>query len=197
MKDVEFAKFLLFSTSNFKFKSMRFIALLRGINVSGQKIIKMEELRGFLSRLGYVDVTSYIQTGNIGFTHEAVSTSDLESVLENQLSQEFGYSVNVIVRSQVEIKQMISAKPFTDNELANKEIRCTLSFLKQLPSDFEVPQFIEKEQIRFTHKFGMDLASIAYPVKQGFTYPNQYLDGKLKLISTNRNWNTLVKLGSL
>ena len=71
------------------------------------------------------------------------------------------------------------------------------SFLKQLPSDFEVPQFIEKEQIRFTHKFGMDLASIAYPVKQGFTYPNQYLDGKLKLISTNRNWNTLVKLASL
>lgn len=176
---------------------MRYIALLRGINVSGQKIIKMEELRAFLTRLGYVDVSSYIQTGNIGFTDLSNSAANLEVIMEKQLSEEFGYLVNVIVRSQEEIKQIISAKPFTDCDLDNKEIRCTISFLKTLPSHFEVPQFIGKEQIRFTHKFGQDLASIAYPIKQGFTYPNQYLDGKLKLISTNRNWNTILKLSSL
>lgn len=91
----------------------RFIALLRGINVGGKNKIPMVELRELCREIGWDDVQSYIQSGNVVFS--AAGKSDQhESALEHAIEESFGLSVPVVVRTSVQWRRMISGNPFPD-----------------------------------------------------------------------------------
>ena len=90
--------------------SKRFVAFLRAINVGGTKIIKMEDLRRMFESLGFANVATYIQSGNVIF--EAVEEDNLRAQIESQIRQTFGFEVEVFLRSMAEVRAIVKKRPF-------------------------------------------------------------------------------------
>src|SRR5689334_4167644 len=88
-----------------------FISMLRGINVSGQKIVPMEKLRESFEKLGLENVKTYIQSGNVIFKSKATSTA-LCKKIETQVLKQFGYEVTVIVKTLEELESVFKKNPF-------------------------------------------------------------------------------------
>jgi len=74
-----------------------YISILRGINVSGQKLIKMDALRQMYSDLGFKNIHSYIQSGNIIFQAQKIKHEYLEKKITEKIVADFGFNVPVIV----------------------------------------------------------------------------------------------------
>jgi uncharacterized protein (DUF1697 family) len=89
----------------------RYVALLRGINVGGKNIIPMAALREVFAELGYTDVATYIQSGNVTFSARGRSTARLTTTIESALSASFGYEARVLVLSAAELTAAIAEAP--------------------------------------------------------------------------------------
>ena len=89
----------------------RYIALLRGINVGGHHIIKMADLRNMFTNAGAKDVATYIQSGNVVFSH-ARAASTLVGHLEKHIEKAAGFKVPVILRTADEWQALVDANPF-------------------------------------------------------------------------------------
>lgn len=96
-------------------KSSVYVALLRGINVGGNNIIKMDALRGSLSKAGLQNVTTYIQSGNIIFT-SPLSASRVSKKVSTALERDFGYSGKVFIRDLKQIKKVVATLPKTADD---------------------------------------------------------------------------------
>ena len=90
---------------------MKYVALLRGINVGGKNIIKMVELRAALEQQGLEDVATYIQSGNIIFSSGERDKLLLEKKVEETILKEFGLTVPTVVLSQDELKTIVDELP--------------------------------------------------------------------------------------
>ncbi|WP_430488077.1 DUF1697 domain-containing protein [Priestia flexa] len=84
-----------------------YIALLRGINVGGHKLIRMQELKSLLTNMGLDKVKTYIQSGNVIFESER-NAQQLEEQMEQEIRRAFGFSVIIILRTASELEQIIS-----------------------------------------------------------------------------------------
>lgn len=92
----------------------RYIAFLRGINVSGQKLIKMEVLKTYFQLPGFENIVTYIQSGNVLFDTQETDVIGLGSLIEKQLSTQLGYEVPVVLRDLDEIAAVIEKNPFRE-----------------------------------------------------------------------------------
>lgn len=90
----------------------RYVALLRGINVGGRRVIRMTDLRGITESIGGRDVATYIQSGNVVFAHPARSSSALATKLAQAILKSTSLDVPVIVRSAAELANTIADNPF-------------------------------------------------------------------------------------
>ena len=90
---------------------MKYLALLRGINVGGNNIIKMVALKACFEKLGFKDVVTFIQSGNVVFTSSISGTETLCKKIERALSSEFGYKACVVLVKQRDLKKMIVSAP--------------------------------------------------------------------------------------
>jgi uncharacterized protein (DUF1697 family) len=90
-----------------------FIALLRGINVGGHKAVPMDGLRSLCAELGWRDVRTYIQSGNLVF-HADAGPAELESALEAAIRRRFGFPVTVLVRDAADWARYVARNPFPD-----------------------------------------------------------------------------------
>src|SRR5690242_7628158 len=91
----------------------KFIALLRGINVSGHNKVPMAELRSLCADLGWRDVQSYIQSGNLVFQANA-KPARLEAELEQAIERQFGLSIAVIVRAAASWPAYVEGNPYPE-----------------------------------------------------------------------------------
>ncbi len=99
---------------------MRYAAFFRGINVGGQRVVKMADLRALFSKLGFQAVQSYIQSGNVLFASER-EQADLSGLIAEGFQKRFGFASDVILRSADEIDGILRALPFTQAEIARAE----------------------------------------------------------------------------
>jgi uncharacterized protein (DUF1697 family) len=90
------------------------VALLRGINVGGQKKVPMAELREVVASLGHTGVTTYIQSGNVLFSTAETDTVKLAAALESAIEDRFGLWSSVVVLSRDELARVLSDNPYTD-----------------------------------------------------------------------------------
>lgn len=90
---------------------MRYVALLRGVNVGGNSLITMAELRECIAALGHADVRTYIASGNVLFSSRERSGATLDAQLERAIAERFGLPVRVVVRSAAEITRIAAAVP--------------------------------------------------------------------------------------
>lgn len=93
-----------------------YIALLRGINVGGNRKIRMADLSALLVEAGCGDVTTYIQSGNAVFTHPSRSPTKLTGDLEDRIAAAHGFDVPVVLRTAAEWVDVIARNPYPDVE---------------------------------------------------------------------------------
>ena len=106
---------------------MRYVALLRGINVGGNTIIKMAELRDCVAALGHADVRTYIASGNVLFESSERSGVKLDAAFERAIDNRFSLPVRVVVRSAAEMRRIVAAIP--ERWIGADELRVTVAFL--------------------------------------------------------------------
>ena len=115
----------------------KYIAILRGINVSGQKMIKMEALKAHLEALNFKNITTYIQSGNVIFEYEEVNQSDLANQIVGIILQKCGFQVPVLVKDASYFEKVLKNNPFVNprNEDINK---LHVTFLASTPEKGKV-----------------------------------------------------------
>src|SRR5689334_14329163 len=89
----------------------QYVALLRGINVGGNNIIKMADLKTCFAALGLVDVATYIQSGNVLFAAAEQSSPELAQRIETALSARFGYESRIVLRDHAQLSAIVSDAP--------------------------------------------------------------------------------------
>lgn len=171
-----------------------YIALLRGINVSGHNKIKMTELKHILETMGLSRVQTYIQTGNVLFK-SAEDTESLRFRIENEIKTVFGISITVVLRTSMEFESIIVHCPYTDVPLAKGE-SVHVSILTEEPQQKVVELLSSSE--RDNDEYYIHGREIYFLFRQSI------LDSKLaknlqKLgnTATTRNLNTINKLAAL
>src|SRR5690348_234931 len=117
---------------------MRYIALLRGINLGGANQMKMGDLKAIFSTLGFDNVKSYINSGNLAFDTKKTSENKLIDKIESAVESKFGRRVHIMVREQKDIERILKNNPFDGQFESHKHMH--VLFLKE-------PMPVEKAQL--------------------------------------------------
>ncbi|HEY8998795.1 MAG TPA: DUF1697 domain-containing protein [Candidatus Saccharimonadales bacterium] len=112
---------------------MRYIALLRGVNVGGH-IVRMERLRAVFSELGFTNVQSYIQSGNVFFDDSSASRAELIAKIEARLAAEFGFAIPACLRTVAEFEAILESDPFRGIELTADRRFCIYFTTQTIPT---------------------------------------------------------------
>ena len=172
---------------------MRYVALLRGINVGGNRRIPMPRLREVLTGRGYGDVRTLIASGNLGLDSDAAE-ADLAADLTTAIRDEFGFDVPVVVRTREELDAVLAADPF--GAIATDTSRYSVTFLPAVPDPGKVAALPPAEGGEYAVR-GRELYlwlpdGMAVSVMAKWPW-----DRLIGVPGTNRNWNTVTKLADL
>ena len=174
-----------------------YVTILRGINVSGQKKIRMADLSKLYESLGLTNVRTYIQSGNVVFESIQGKPDKLVRDIEHAIQEKYGFDVPVLVRTRAELGAAIRANPFL--KVAGIDAsRLHLTFLEQAPKKSVVQKFDPGSlgQDRYLIK---DANVYLYcPDGYGKTrLSNTFLEKQLGVRATTRNWKTVSVLNDL
>lgn len=158
------------------------ISLLRGINVGGHNLIKMEDLRAIYASLKFRNVQTYVQSGNVVFQS---ADSDPAAKIEAAIEKKYGFRPTVITRTAEDLERVIARNPFPNAE----PNRLIVTFCRAEPPTRAVLDLNEQ-----MHLHGRELY-IYYPNGQGKpNVPWAKIEKALGVPGTGRNWNTIQKL---
>lgn len=165
----------------------RYLALLRGINVGGKNIVPMANLRALVESLGYRDVTTYIQSGNVLFTSAAaVTPKDFEAAIE----RDFGIVLTVVIRTPAQLENVVLANPYTNVDPSKLHV----GFLARKPPAADVTKL---DADRFQpEEFAVRGAELYLHLPNGMGRAKlpAFLERQLKIPTTVRSWKTVIKL---
>jgi uncharacterized protein (DUF1697 family) len=174
-----------------------YISILRGINLGGHKPVPMKGLQVLYESLGYEQVKTYIQSGNVAFSAKEKSPSAIKKAIEVAISQRFGFDVPVLVREQADIQRVLDGSPFL-HEKGIEVDKLHVTFLDELPEQTCIDNLL-------TYDFTPD--RFVLQGKEVFVYcPNGYgrtklnntfFESKLKVGATTRNWKTVNVLAEM
>ena len=170
----------------------RYIVLLRGINVGGNRPVAMAELRALLTGLGYENVRTHLQSGNVVLSSDA-SPEHTRQTIEDALAVSFGDGIEIFVRTRKELAEVVAADPLRG--VADNPSRYVVMFLSGKPdasalkaakgADVGDEQFAAVGRaIYLWCPDGLHNANLAKLLSEK----------RLGVSATARNWNTLVKL---
>ena len=170
-----------------------YIALLRGINVSGQKIIKMAELRTHLEKAGLKEVQTYIQSGNIVFKHTD-SPEKLTKTIVDTIQSKYGFEVPTLVITADYIKEVLDNDPYTKNPDINPD-KVYFTLLADAPKQEHVEKLKEYNYPPEEWVLGNKVIYFHSPNGAGNAkFSNNFFEQKLKVQATTRNLKTMNKL---
>ncbi|MFL6467403.1 MAG: DUF1697 domain-containing protein [Pyrinomonadaceae bacterium] len=175
---------------------MRYVALLRGINVGGNTMVRMEELRRTFEALGFKNVTSYINSGNLAFDARKTSETTLVKKIEDAVERLIDKRVQVMVREQQDIDRVIANNPFDGEYQNHKEMH--VLFLRSGLSEDQVASLTDAT--RTGEHFQVSGREIYCHLPMGVADSNLgrgQFEKKLKAAVTARNWRTVQKLADL
>jgi len=168
--------------------------MLRGINVGGQKIVKMESLRRSFETLGFTRVRTYVQSGNVVFEASKGSSESLPNKIREKILNDYGFSIPLILRTAGEMKTIVRDNPFL-KERGIDHSRLQLSFLSTLPAEAGLRKLDALDALpdRFSVK-GREVY-LHCPNGYGRTkLSNNALEKLLSVEATTRNWKTVIAL---
>lgn len=170
------------------------LALLRGINVSGHNMMKMEALQSMLESVGFQNVQTYIQSGNVFVDSEEESPASVGFKIKHEIFKAFGHEVPVVVINKEDLEKCLKNSPYLkEKEVDTKKLYVAFlsnTLRSESINDLKISQFKPDEAVIDGNKI-----FIKYAVGAGKTRLDQkYIEKKLNLIATIRNWNTVTQL---
>ncbi len=171
-----------------------YVTLLRGINVGGHKIIKMDQLRKAFEGLEFEDVATYVQSGNVVFKSPKKASADLSKKIEEMLLRQFSMSVPVIVRTVEEVDDVLRNNPFL-KERGLDVTRLHVTFLSHTPEKTAMKGLdaIASGPDRFRCR-GQEIYLYCPNGFGGTKLSINAFEKVLAVGATTRNWNTVNKL---
>lgn len=172
----------------------KYIAFLRGINVSGQKKVPMAELRELLSKSGLENVKTYIQSGNVIFQTSEGNKLTLEQTIHKSIENHFGFNVPILIKTPNEIQDILSRCPFLKEEKENSYFTLLNDKPEQTFIDAVSKESYPNETFHITDTCVYFFCSTGYGKAK---CNNNFFERKLKVVATTRNYKTMLKLLSL
>ncbi|HMS42673.1 MAG TPA: DUF1697 domain-containing protein [Pyrinomonadaceae bacterium] len=173
---------------------MKYVAFLRGINVGGKNKVKMETLREVCDALGFENVKTYINSGNVIFETAKTNDKKLAERLEKAIEKEFALNIKVMIRAISEIESIVKNNPFAGQFENDKDLH--VFFL-----DEELPQ--EKREMLLSNNNANEMFAVQnreifcllrVSVLDSLLMGRDYIGKKLKVSATARNWRTVNKV---
>ena len=175
---------------------MKYIILLRGINVSGKNIIKMAPFRELLAGHGFKNINTYIQSGNISLEANVSTNLELENKISKIIKEEYGYIVPVIARDKKYVNKVISDQPYDLDTHDFK--RLAVTFLENKPSNDKIEALRKYDFSPDKFTIFDDIVYVFCPTGFGKTkITNVFFEKKLGVKATSRNWRTSLKLKNM
>lgn len=169
-----------------------YISILRGINVSGKNIIKMEALKRLFETLDFQKVTTYVQSGNVIFSSALADVKKIEKRITSQIEKDFGLKVPIIILTIEELRQCIEGNPLIKNR---DEAFLYFTFLAEKPIDYKKEQIRDKKAENEEIEISKRVVYLYCPNGYGKTkLTNTFLENTLKVTATTRNFKTTNKL---
>lgn len=176
---------------------MKYIALLRGINVGGHKKILMADLRELLLKNGLKNVQTYIQSGNVIFESDENPTV-LSKNISTYIYKEYLFEVPVLIKTDTEWEYALNNNPFIMDDTAVETKKLYITFLSETPLEENIELMEELDYSPDIFIIKKDLVYSHYPNGAGRSKMTiNVFERKLKVNATSRNWNTMIKLFSL
>jgi uncharacterized protein (DUF1697 family) len=173
-----------------------YIALLRGVNLAGHKMVAMADLRAMLTDLGFAEPRSLLQSGNLVFQARAQAGARLERVLEQETQRRLGLETEFHVRTGAEWQTIIKRNPFPDAARKDPGHLLVMCF-KEAPAAQAVKALQAAIKGREVVRAVGRQAYFIYPDGVGTSrLTTALIDRTLGLRGTARNWNTVMKLGA-
>lgn len=175
---------------------MRYVALLRGINMGGHKKVAMSDLRKLAESLGFSGVQTLLQSGNLVFGGSSASPAALEKQLEAALVKKLGLTTSVLVRNSVEWAKLVARNPYAD-EAKRDPSHLALMLLKDKPAATAVVAL--RRAIVGREVFEADGRALYAYFPDGFgesKFTPALIDRVLATTVTARNWNTVLKIAA-
>lgn len=170
----------------------KYIALLRGINVGGHRKIMMDDLKEMFHDLGFKNVTTYIQSGNVIFHASESERNALSHVIKQKIVDRFGHDVPVIIRIPTELERTLKEFPFKEKE----GWKGYISFLSEKP----VPQQAKELEAISSDIETFDIKNLAVytlvdkNTKKKPLFSNNFIEKELGIFATSRNLRTVRKI---
>jgi uncharacterized protein (DUF1697 family) len=173
------------------------LALLRGINVSGHNMMKMEALKTMLENLGFTNVRTYLQSGNVFVDTDEESASKVGFMIKQEIFKVFGHEVPTIVITKEDLELCFKNNPyFKEKDVDSKKLYVAFvstTLKKENINDLKISQFKPDEA-----SIDGNRIFIKYDIGAGKTrLEGKYIEKKLNVIVTMRNWNTVTNLLSM
>ena len=170
------------------------LALLRGINVSGHNMIKMDVLKKLLENVGFQNVRTYIQSGNVFVDSEEEYGASIGFKIKQEIFKELGLEVPVVVIGKEDLEACLNNNPYLNKKEFDSKKLYVAFLSKELQgsaiNDLKISQFKPDEAAIDKNKI-----FIKYAVGAGKTRLDQkYIEKKLNVTATIRNWNTVTTL---
>lgn len=170
------------------------LALLRGINVSGHNMIKMEALKTALENIGFLNVITYIQSGNVFVTTEEDNPAKVGFLIKQEIFKAFGHEVPVVVIAKSDLEACLTNNPYLkEKDLDTKKLYVafvSMALRNEAINNLKMSQVKPDQAHIDTNRI-----FIKYAVGAGKTRLDQkYIEKKLNVTATIRNWNTVTQL---
>ena len=168
-----------------------YIAFLRGINVSGQRKIKMATLRESIEKIGFKNVQTYIQSGNIVFISKEDSKAVIREQLENCIENNFGFDIPVLVLEKEVVSDILKKYPFKHAEDKNQYFALLYSTASEtLVNTFNKLKFKTEDYLITERCVYLNCKAGAGKAKLN----NNLIEKKLEVIATTRNLRTMQQM---
>ena len=171
-----------------------YVALLRGINVGGHKLVPMAKLKNVFEGLGFKNVRTTLATGNVIFDTEAEKAA-LRGVITTALGKAFGFEIPVIIRAADDMRALTESDPFKGIAVT-PQMRLYVTFLFQKPkSKLRAPYISSDKSFTIIHISDTEVISVLTLGPKGGTVDvMKILEKEFGNDITTRNWNTVLKL---
>ncbi len=175
---------------------MRYVALLRGINVGGNTMIKMSDLKASFEDLGFKNVITYVNSGNLAFDANKISEETLASKIEKAVEKIIDKQVLVMVREQRSINDVLKHNPYEGEYESHKQMH--VLFLKEPVPSSKREEILglqsagERIAVRGREIYALLLGGMSESL-----LGRGLIEKKLKMPMTARNWRTVEKLAEL
>jgi uncharacterized protein (DUF1697 family) len=173
---------------------MKHLALLRGINVSGHNMIKMDALKTMLENIGFKNVETYVQSGNVFLETEDENAQSVGFIIKQEIYKQLGFDVPVIVINKTDLEKCLTTNPFFKEKGVDTKKLYVAFISKELNNsalnELKISQFKPDEAFIDGNRIYMKLETGAGNTR----LTQKYIEKKLNVTATSRNWNTVNKL---